>query len=120
MNVISFMYAILSWSSIPLPNLPRTLQATLSASENGRLLMFAAKFMCEELLFFSLITSSIVRYCPCVVVCSVERADPKARTETAGVTGRSGGLNEVGVTGRAGGLQEAGVAGRAGNFGALG
>ncbi len=44
-----------------------------------------------------------------VVVCSVERADPKAGTETAGVTGRSGGLDEVGVTGRSGGLDEAGV-----------
>ncbi len=55
-----------------------------------------------------------------VVVCSVERAHPKAGTELAGVTGRSGFLDEVGVTGRADGLQEAGVAGTAGNFGVLG
>ena len=50
------MYFTLSGSSIPFPSFPRTLDAILSVTVKSRLLRFAAKFICDELQFLSLIT----------------------------------------------------------------
>ena len=56
LKVISLMYFTLSGSSIPFPSFPQMLDAILSVTVKSRLLRFAAKFICNELQFLSLIT----------------------------------------------------------------